>query len=199
MKKMCIIIFILITISSINADNQGAIIVNIAGDDCVLDFLEGWNLFSFCKNLNNNDLNQILSPIQGKYRYIMKWNLTTQSFEIYSPQATQNPFTILDDNVSFFIYMYEPALLEIPGQNPSIEKRYLIEGWNTPAYQYSFSTTITNMFQGITDKLRYIMKWNSRNQEFEIYSPQAASNPFNQINKKEGRFIYMKEPSSIDY
>ena len=205
-KRVEFVLLILIIISLvsplINASNQGMIIVNVVegvGGDCILEFVEGWNLFSFCKNLKNNNILEVLSPIKDKYRYIMQWDLTTQSFEIYSPQASQNPFVILDDNMSFFIYMYEPVTLNVLGLDPSIENKDLIKGWNTPAYQYDFSTTIDNIFQGILSNLRYIMKWNAVNQEFEIYSPQSTSNPFNQINPKEGRFIYIKDIETINY
>lgn len=205
MKKEVMILLFLISIMQVSAVNQqGSIIVNIPeGDggaigDCKLDFKEGWNLFSFCSNLNNPNLIDVLSQIDGKYRYVMKWDSSSQSFDIYSPKATQKPFTVLDNNSSYFIYMFENASLDILGQDVINEERNLIEGWNTPAYQYKFSTLIDDIFKDVIDNFRFLMKWNTTNQEFAIYSKRSQVNPFNEIFKGEGRFIYMENPDTIN-
>ena len=121
MKKEVIIFIILFFIMLVNAaDQQGTIVVNVLESECKLDFKQGWNLFSFCSNLNNPNLVNVLSQIDGKYRYIMKWNINEQSFNIYSPKAMQNPFVNFDDNSSYFIYMYEVASLDVSGQEAGI-------------------------------------------------------------------------------
>jgi len=203
MKKEVIILIFLISITQISAANQeGFIVVNVRGtneppNDCKLDFKEGWNLFSFCSNLNNPNLVGVLSQIDGKYRYVMKWDSSSQSFEIYSPKATQKPFTKFNDNFSYFIYMFEEASLDILGEDAINEERNLIEGWNTPSYQYKFSTLINDIIKDVINNFRYLMKWNATNQEFAIYSKKSMNNPFNEIFPKEGRFIYMENPDTI--
>ncbi len=206
MKKAGFIILTLILIPLINSapEQEGKIIVNVMTGDCVLDFVEGWNLISFCKNLEDTDLTNVLQPLQypngdPMWRYVMVWNQDEQSFELYSPLSSDNPFSDFNDNLSYFIYMWEPATLEIQGTDPSTEPRDLIEGWTTPAYQYSFETLITDMFQGIMNDLRYLMKWNNINQEFELYSPLSSDNPIDRVYPEEGRFIYMWNPQTITY
>ena len=162
------------------------------------DFEEGWNLFSFCSNLGNPNLVDVLSSIDGKYRYVMRWNLTDQSFNIYSPKAIQKPFDDFDDNSSYFIYMFEEASLNVVGQEAVTEERNLVEGWNTPAYQYRFPTLITTMISGIINNFRYIMKWDTASQEFIIYSKRSENKPFNEIFPGEGRFIYMEDKGTIE-
>ena len=190
---------VFVIIFPIATADTGQIEVNIFQEDCIIDFQEGWNLFSFCKNLNDNNLANVLSSISDKYRYVMVWDETQQSFEIYSPRASQNPFTTFNDNYSYFIYMYEQVTLDISGSIPPTEQRNLPEGWTTPAYQYDFSTAVADIFQNTWVNFRYIMKWDNINQEFQIYSKSSSNNPFTQINSKEGRFIYMYDSSTIDY
>lgn len=198
MKKEVIVLIFLISIMQVNAAGQeGTITVGILSDECRLDFKQGWNLFSLCSNLNDPDLTKVLSPINGKYRYIMEWDKVDQSFEIYSPRALAKPFTNLNDNLSYFIYMYEPASLKVLGPDPGTETRNLIIGWDTPAYQYRISTTITVMIRDVINNFRYLMKWDATNQEFNIYSKRSVNNPFNDIFPGEGRFIYMENQDTI--
>lgn len=200
MKKVGVILIVLIIPLITAADQQGTIVVDVVGEsDCSINLKQGWNLFSFCANLDDNNLQTVLLALQDRYRYVMGWDLTEQSFDIYSPRASQNPFTTFNDDKSYFIYMYEDATLIIHGTEAPIEQRNLIEGWDTPSYQYRFSTTITDIFQDVLINFRYLMKWDNVNQEFQIYSKRSSDNPFSQINPTEGRFVYMEAPSTIHY
>jgi len=182
------------------ADQEGIVNVNvIAPGNCTLNFKQGWNLFSFCSELQDINLLNILSSIQGRYRYIMKWNTTSQEFDIYSPIAIQKPFTTFDDNESYFIYMYEDKNLNVEGDEAGPEYRNLVTGWSTPSYPYRFTTTISNLISGIIQNFRYLMKWNPTNQEFDIYSKQALIKPFNEINIGEGQFIYVYSNTTLNY
>jgi len=199
MKKEVIILILLISITQISAaDDQGTVIVDIpVTTDCTLDLKEGWNLFSFCSNLNNPDLLTVLNQIDGKYDFVMEWDSITQDFKIYSTKATQKPFTVFNDDFSYFIYMTEDASLDISGEDVLSEERNLIAGWNTPAYQYKFSTFITDIISEIMNEFVFLMKWNTANQEFDIYSEKSTIHPFDEIFPGEGRFIYLENSGTI--
>jgi len=206
MKKrvfLLILFFILINLSRnfqlINSSDQGRIIVELEDSECNLYFKQGWNLFSFCKNLRNTDLEEVFSPLKDKFRYIMRWNTTSQKFDIYSKRSIEKPFTKLDDNESYFIYMYEEANISIKGDEVRDEKRYLVRGWTAPSYQLGFSTSIEEVLKNVYENFRYIMKWNTTSQKFDIYSKRSIEKPFKTINKGEGQFIYMENNSIIEY
>ena len=190
----------LISISFIGADEKGVIQVNVLdSSECILNFVEGWNFFSFCQNLQDPDLEDVFSAISGDYRYIMKWSQQNQEFEIYSPRSAEKPFAAVNDNESYFIYMNKPATIKITGTPALSESRDLIEGWNAPSYQYFKLMPIETMTSTISSDFRYIMKWSQQNQEFEIYSPRSAEKPFTDINPTEGQFIYMNKPNTLVY
>lgn len=199
MKKLVTILLILLIPVVQAADDRGTITVTIQEGNCILNFKQGWNLFSFCSELQNTNLLNIFSSIEGKYRYVMKWNLTKQEFDIYSPRAIEKPFSTLDDNESYFIYALEPIKLDVPGVQAGAETRNLVRGWSTPSYPYRFTTLITNMIIEIQENLRYLMKWNTINQEFDIYSKRAIIKPFYDINIGEGQFIYMENSDILNY
>jgi hypothetical protein len=199
MKKRAVllILFACITLSSINAADQGTIQLTIlASDDCTLDFKEGWNLFSFCSELTNPDLINILSPIIGKYLFVMEWDDITKEFNIYSTQSTDiPPFDIFNDDKSYFIYVTENLTLDVLGsESSSGETRDLIYGWSAPSYPYRQGISISTLTQGIEDDILFIMKWNEINKLFDIYSFLSTDTPpFTHLEKGEGMFIYNDE------
>lgn len=173
-----------------SALNQGTLEISITGDKCLLSFSKGWNFFSFCKSLENNDPSVVFSSVENKYRYVMKWNPLKQEFDIYSPKSLRNPVPDLNDDESYFIYFYSTDNLEVAGSSATSELRNLVMGWDAPGYQLETSTPITSLTEPIKNDYRYIMKWNNLRQEFDIYSPKSLKNPFDSINKADGFFIY---------
>jgi hypothetical protein len=198
MKKTFIFMFcIILLIKLTSAVNQGTLEISIVGDKCMLNFAKGWNFFSFCKNLEDNNPSVVFSSVENKYRYVMRWNPLKQEFDIYSPKSLNNPIPDLNDDESYFIYFYNPDSLEVHGSSVISESKSLESGWNAPAYQMDFSTPISLLTEPIEEDYRYVMKWNSLEQEFDIYSPKSMNNPFDSISQSEGLFIYPSTEVSL--
>ncbi|MCX6767520.1 MAG: hypothetical protein NTY90_02195 [Candidatus Micrarchaeota archaeon] len=158
---------------------------------CKIDLLPGWNLFSMCSEPANKSVQSVLAGID--YRYVMQWNESAQEFGIYSPRAAQNPFAYLEMNRSYFVYLISPATLYLGGPFANDTNISLSQGWNAPAYPYEFTSNISVYFN--ESAFRYLMKWNASSQEFVLYSPRAAQNPFTKIFMGEGQFIYATDPA----
>ncbi len=71
----------------------------------------GW--FNYSKNINDT-----LSPIDGKYGYVARWNATSQIYEVYSPNAPAmfNKFETMDRGEGYFITMIQEETLKINGK-----------------------------------------------------------------------------------
>lgn len=160
---------------------------------CYIPLENGWNLISFCVNLSNKSIENAFSPINNSYRYVMEWNASNQEFMIYSPLAASNPFTVFDEEKSYFIYFKGENRTKLYAQGVTFENLNLslLFGWETPTYPYEFEANITKYFSD--EKFRYVMKWNVSNQEFMIYSPLAVLPEFEIISSGEGQFIYVKD------
>jgi len=53
----------------------------------------------------SKDISDALSPIEGNYWYVARWNAVSQSFEVYNPVAPSsfNDFTAMDRGTGYFI------------------------------------------------------------------------------------------------
>lgn len=163
---------------------------------CQVPLTQGWSLISLCSEPENASIPWVMSGID--YRFIMRWNLTNQSFDIYSPSASDPPFTVLEYNTSYFVNLNSVAdTIDLNGQPAGDLNISLVQGWNGPGFPYLFNTTIVHYFNG-TDH-RYMMKWNASAQEFVIYSPRAADNPFERIYVAEGQLINSIRAQMLKY
>jgi hypothetical protein len=147
----------------------------------------GWNFISFYAIMNNYSIDKVLEPIAGDYQYLQEWNSTRQDFNIWSTEGVKE-FDTLNINKSYFIFMLHDRVLTFDGDYFGNWSIILLNGWETPDYVYDYESNVTgNTFYNAT--FYYMQKWDTPNQEFLAYSPQAASNPFNKILIAEGYLI----------
>jgi len=162
---------------------------------CNIEMDDYWNFISLCADPYNKSIDSVLAGVD--YRYVMRWNATTQEWEIYSPRASSNPFDSFEMNRSYFIYLNSPDNLTVNGvilnENMSIG---LVQYWNAPSWPYNFTTNISKQAKSVNETLRYEMKWNATTQEWEIYSPKAADNEITTISEGEGKMIYNTNSSA---
>ncbi|MEM4318491.1 MAG: hypothetical protein QW244_01510 [Candidatus Pacearchaeota archaeon] len=161
---------------------------------CSSDLVPGWNFVSVCTN-KTGSINEIFNYEQTNFRYILKWNGT--EFQVYSPRALDNPFNLTNLNESYFILVDNVTSIGFGGANNSDLEISMNAGWNAPSWPYEFNASIIKYFNASLHK--YLMKWNKQSQEFEIYSPLAQSNPFDEIFVGEGQFILATQPHLLIY
>jgi hypothetical protein len=163
---------------------------------CQVPLLQGWSFISLCSQPDNNTISSLMSGID--YRFIMRWNLTNQSFDIYSRSAADPPFSVLEYNTSYFVSLNSvDDTIDLIGQPVGDLNISLVQGWNGPGFPYLFNTTIVHYFNSSDHS--YLMKWNASAQEFIIYSPRAANNPFERIYLAEGQLINSLRDQMLSY
>ena len=107
-----------------------------------------WNLISLCAIPSNKSVNSVFSPVN--YRYIMRWNETSQQFDVYSPRAAENPFTEVEENKSYFIYLEgSQTLFQVSGALYNDTNVSMVQYWNSPIYPYEFPTTIEKQISSV--------------------------------------------------
>ncbi|UZE94033.1 MAG: hypothetical protein IB618_00455 [Candidatus Pacearchaeota archaeon] len=162
---------------------------------CTFYIGPGWSLLSLCANATNKSVDGVFQNIS--YRYVMRWNTTRMEYDIYSPRAVNNPFDSLDVNESYFVLDYSSEIFSVFGPPNSDMDIAMVQGWDAPSWPYLFETNVTKYIDSA--KHRYMMKWDLPGQEFDIYSPRAAQNPFTKIYKGEGQFIYAYLNHTLQY
>ncbi len=185
---------VLVALAAWAGGAQGIVSV-VVPSPCKINFLPGWNLVSLCGEPANKTVQAVLSGID--YRFVMAWNASSQEFIVYSPRAAQNPFDSLEFNQSYFVYASSPATAYIGGQLVNDTNISLVQVWNAAGYPYEFASNISVYFNQTA--FRYLMKWNASSQQFVVYSPRAAENPFAKIFMGEGQFIYALAPTILSY
>ena len=139
---------------------------------CVIPITEGWNFISLCSNMTNTSVDYVFENVS--YRYIMEWNQSPQEFLVYSPRAAENPFTELNKEYSYFVYVYGIDYMDPPGPvYDDVAVNVPNQGWNAPFYPYDRTGNISAYLYSIDGKYRYVMKWDHTLKEFKIYSPRA--------------------------
>jgi hypothetical protein len=165
---------------------------------CIIQLADEWNFVSFCANPANKSINSILSSIQGDYDYILRWNYSAQTYDVWSTYSSQNPYDFIDLNKSHFIYATTSDLqLSINGSQNQDVNLSLTQNWTTPNYPYEFGSNITKSLESIEGQYNYILKWNSTAQSYLVYSIFSSSNPFENISAGEGQFIYINDTSAL--
>lgn len=84
-------------------------------------------------------------------------------------------------------------LLVVGACNPD-----LVQGWNLFSICANVSnSSVDSVLSSLGSDYRYVMEWDEVNQDFEIYSPRAASNPFDEFNWSRSYFVYYYPASGI--
>lgn len=162
---------------------------------CNYILAEDWNLFSLCADAENDSIEYITQPIDEKYNFLLEWDEETQQFEVYSKRAINKPFTEMDRNKSYFVYMDDSSRFSVVGEPFDDMNLSLEEKWATPTYPYIGDGNITEYIQTIQDDYYFYMLWDRTNQLFDVVSKYAIEKPVVTIPIGHGQFIYITNPN----
>lgn len=176
----------------------GHVYINILSK-CNFDLNPEYNLFSICANVTNTSISKVLESITGQYSFVLRWNDTAQNFDIFSPEAAENPFNKFELNQSYFIFMNNGATLNIGGNEHDHMDVSLIEEYNAPAYPFIFSANVSSYIKPIKENVSFVLKWNKTNQLFNVYSPEAINQEFEKLDVGDGQFVIMIEKGVLRY
>lgn len=187
-------------ITGYSTQGQGTVGIEIL-QPCTFLLSEKWNLFSLCAQPQNRTITSVTQPIEDDYNFLLEWNRTAQQFEVYSKRAIRKPFTTVDPNKSYFVYMGSSSRLSIPGDLFDDTSLPLDQKWNTPTYPYLGDGNITRYIQTLGTDYYFYMLWNRPNQLFDVVSRVAIRKPVVTIPVGHGQFIYITNPngSVLDY
>jgi len=76
--------------------------------DINISLQQGWETPNYPYSFTSN-ISQYLETIDGKYRFVQKWNYTPQEFAIYSALSQENPFYQIKQAEGQFILITDAA------------------------------------------------------------------------------------------
>lgn len=165
---------------------------------CIFDLAANWNFISLCAEPLNKTVDSVTQSISGDYDYILKWNETSQAYDLYSIYATSKPFNELEQNSSYFLHMTDSHTgFSVSGNTTGSMNISLVNKWNSPSWPYEFARDVSRYMGTINGSWEYLLKWDATAQSYSLYSIYAATKPFTQIFKGEGQFMYINASSAV--
>jgi len=165
-------------------------------DACSISMTQGWNLISVCNNVSDHTVLGVFNDTNASIRFVLEWNESAQKFLVFSPQQDTPPFTELNPNKSYFVFLDTASATETVEGNAFEDLNVsLIEGYNTPVYPYNFQSDVAQYLDSIQGQFSFSLKWNTSSQEFIVFSPLSTSPGFNTTSEGEGQFILVSDAS----
>ncbi|MBD3361532.1 hypothetical protein GF358_01940 [Candidatus Woesearchaeota archaeon] len=71
------------------------------------------------------------------------------------------------------------------------------QGWNFISFcANETNRNITSVLSPINQSIRFVLEWDTPNQEFKVYTPRAATPPFDIFNLSKSYFVYYDDTSN---
>lgn len=167
-------------------------------DDCKITLDETWNFISHCKNATITNIAQALNG--SNYQFVLEWDEVNQTYQVFSPLSGNNPFTNFDIEKSYFIYIQNGTTLYLPsGPKFNDTNLSLPSQWNTPFYPFESQGNTTTYLNTLNQDWDFMLLWDYPTQSFKVKSRLSNQPPFETISPGEGQFIYLNQPSLLQY
>ena len=147
---------------------------------------EGWNLISLPLVPDDTSVSAVLSTVS--YDAVYRYNATSKQFE---SDDVMNPGT------GYFVNVTEDCTWEYSGTsytsaNVPMEHGLNMVGWLNCSKDVS-------ALSSISDKYRYVARWNATAEKFEVYNSvaPAAFNDFQKMDRGTGYFISAKQVCTL--
>jgi hypothetical protein len=147
---------------------------------------EGWNLISLPLVPDDTSVSAVLSTVS--YDAVYRYNATSKQFE---NADVMNPGT------GYFVNATEDCTWEYSGMaytsvNVPMEHGLNMVGWMNCSKD-------VGALSSISDKYRYVARWNATAEKFEVYNPAApvVFNDFTKMDRGTGYFISAKQVCTL--
>jgi hypothetical protein len=163
---------------------------------CGFDLQPNFNLISICANATNMSVPYILDGLD--YAFVLRYNSSSQGYEMYNPILVQQEFDQFEFNRSYFIYMNSGKLLFIRGNTLGDIDLALLPMYNLPGYTYTYTSNVSQYLSTMGDDYRFMLKFNPFTQQFIMYNRILLTQEFYTISTGEGQVIYVSDPAGTN-
>ena len=152
---------------------------------------EGWNLLSLPLNPEDNAASAVLSTVS--YNAIYRYNAESKQFENIESTDAMNPGT------GYFVHVTGDCTWNYRGYAYNSMNVSLEPGLNMVGWMNCSKEDIDDALSSISGDYRYVARWNTSAQKFEVYNPKAPSgfNDVTTIDRGTGYFISAKQDCTL--
>jgi hypothetical protein len=139
-----------------------------------LELKQNWNLISIPIDPSDDDIGDILAPINGKYSAVHAYN--GKEYESYYPGDTSSSLKKMDAGRGYWIYMDQAGTLQIKGKAAGKSITFN-EGWNLIGFNSTSPLSVLQALASTGGKLSALYSYNSatnRYDEVQLLQPGAG-------------------------
>jgi hypothetical protein len=140
-----------------------------------IKLLVGWNMISIPVDPTNDNINNVLSAISGKYQVVYDYDAASGKYRGYVPGAASNELTKLRSGSGYWIYMNDAATLTVRGTATSkgIELKM---GWNLVGYNSTKEMSPAEALSSINGKFSSLYNFDTAGNAYIGYVPPTITN-----------------------
>ena len=130
----------------------------------------------------------MLAPIDGKYTDVAAWD-GAWSYRSYAYGDWFGDLTVIEPKNGYWIYMSEPAELEITGTTDYDHAITLYGGWNLIGYTSTDSMAVDAAFASIDGKYMDVATWDNGQWMYHSYAYGDWFGDLNTIEPGKGYWV----------
>jgi VWFA-related protein len=157
-----------------------------------LTFRPGWNFFSLPFKVTDSKISAVLSPIQGKYIQVSRYNSQEKKFEHYVGNSRYNQFDSFEYSRGYEIYISgtNSVILSLTGQLPQAKTIALKSGWNLIGSPKLEELPVEEALKTLQLGIDYsrVCRYNPLTKTFENYT--QSKKEFTTFKPAEAYYLY---------
>ena len=152
----------------------------------------GWNLISLPLTPTDNSTSAVLGNATIVYDAAKSYNAATHQFE---------DATTMDPGTGYFVHVTTAGTWEYEGAAYNSISATLSTGLNMVGWTNETGSALPGALSSIDGSYRYVARWNTGTQSYEIYLPGAPAvfNDFTTMDRGEGYFIAATAGCTLTY
>lgn len=175
--------------------NTTASIPSISEATAIMEFSEGWNFVSFPLTLHYVKAGDMANAVPN-CTHIAKWNVTSQSFLIFSKTDSQNSNFTLNITESYLLYLTAKTSFKINGTIILNQNKNMIVGWNIIGW-FNTSISVTVLSKNVSD-CKAVAYWDGLLGRFIVHPINTDISDF-VVERGMSVFVYVSTPSTWAY
>ncbi|MEA2036975.1 MAG: hypothetical protein U9O94_05670 [Nanoarchaeota archaeon] len=165
-------------------------------ESCDFNLTEGWNLIGIVCTPNNTSIGSMLSPINGSYASIHRYDTQEdvdkwKSYNPSMPSWVVQDISSISNEKGYWINIDNDTTLNVNGTIALPHKISLVQGWNLIGYPSNVSASPANAFSSIGGSYSIAWTYNTTEDVYLYYDANLGSGTLNEIVAEKGYWINM--------
>lgn len=165
-----------------------------------ISLVNGCNLISIPKEVDDWNVSKVLSSIYGKYEIVWMYNASDDNWRVYSPGPAPDNLKFMNPVFGYWVTVNVTSTnLEIEGTNFNPTNITLVNGWNLIGYPYAETQEISSALSSIDGKYSVVWEYNASDTSdpWKLYYPTDSVDTIHYMKPGVGYWIKATEATTL--